>query len=100
MTDDLDFYPHFHTLLQNIFFGEDFRKQLPRESKEFDEINSSWKTIMDCLNKDRNALRGTHHPGMSGEIRRTYHWGRWGGHLLHTHLYGSAVHLRDCQIIK
>ncbi|XP_048885226.1 dynein axonemal heavy chain 2 [Brienomyrus brachyistius] len=50
--------------LENIFLGEDFRKQLPRESKEFDEINSSWKTIMDCLNKDRNALRGTHHPGL------------------------------------
>ncbi|KAK1153304.1 dynein heavy chain 2, axonemal [Acipenser oxyrinchus oxyrinchus] len=50
--------------LENIFLGEDIRKQLPRESAEFDEINSSWKSIMERLNKDSNALRGTHHPGL------------------------------------
>ncbi|XP_043933259.1 dynein axonemal heavy chain 2 [Protopterus annectens] len=50
--------------LENIFLGEDIRKQLPRESSEFDDVNSNWKTIMDRLNKDNNALRGTHHPGM------------------------------------
>lgn len=57
------FYPLFLTLSQNIFLGEDIRKQLPRESTEFDEINSSWKNIMDRLNKEKNALRGTQHPG-------------------------------------
>ncbi|XP_049338447.1 dynein axonemal heavy chain 2 [Astyanax mexicanus] len=50
--------------LEIIFLGEDIRKQLPHESTEFDDINSSWKTIMDRLNKDNNALRGTHHPGL------------------------------------
>ncbi|KAJ8389320.1 hypothetical protein AAFF_G00121850 [Aldrovandia affinis] len=50
--------------LENIFLGEDIRKQLPRETTEFDGINSSWKTIMDRLNTDNNALRGTHHPGL------------------------------------
>uniref|UniRef100_W5N7B2 Dynein axonemal heavy chain 2 n=1 Tax=Lepisosteus oculatus TaxID=7918 RepID=W5N7B2_LEPOC len=50
--------------LENIFLGEDIRKQLPRESAEFDDINTSWKEIMDRLNKDNNALRGTHHPGL------------------------------------
>ncbi|KAG5853301.1 hypothetical protein ANANG_G00071700 [Anguilla anguilla] len=50
--------------LENIFLGEDIRKQLPRETTEFDKINSSWKTIMDRLNKDNNALRGTHYPGL------------------------------------
>ena len=49
--------------LQNIFLGEDIRKQLPKESEEFDEVNSMWKIIMTRLNKDKNALRGTHHPG-------------------------------------
>ena len=29
--------------LQNIFLGEDIRKQLPRESAEFDDVNSNWK---------------------------------------------------------
>ncbi|XP_073510575.1 dynein axonemal heavy chain 2 isoform X2 [Phyllobates terribilis] len=50
--------------LENIFLGEDIRKQLPQESAEFDEVNINWKTIMDRLNKDNNALRGTHHPGL------------------------------------
>ncbi|XP_069805044.1 dynein axonemal heavy chain 2 isoform X1 [Dendropsophus ebraccatus] len=50
--------------LENIFMGEDIRKQLPQESAEFDEVNINWKTIMDRLNKDNNALRGTHHPGL------------------------------------
>ncbi|XP_056156824.1 dynein axonemal heavy chain 2 [Lampris incognitus] len=50
--------------LENIFLGEDIRKQLPRECKEFEDINSSWKTIMDWLHKDSNALRGTHHPSL------------------------------------
>ncbi|MCI4377271.1 hypothetical protein PGIGA_G00201730 [Pangasianodon gigas] len=54
--------------LENIFLGEDIRKQLPRESAEFDEINSSWKTIMDRLNKDKNALRGTQHPGLPEKL--------------------------------
>ncbi|XP_063305793.1 dynein axonemal heavy chain 2 [Pelobates fuscus] len=50
--------------LENIFLGEDIRKQLPQESAEFDQINISWKAIMNRLNKDKNALRGTHHPGL------------------------------------
>ncbi|KAK3546101.1 hypothetical protein QTP70_022875 [Hemibagrus guttatus] len=54
--------------LENIFLGEDIRKQLPRESAEFDDINSNWKTIMDRLNKDKNALRGTQHPGLPEKL--------------------------------
>lgn len=53
---------------QNIFLGEDIRKQLPRESADFDDVNAKWKVIMTRLNKDRNALRGTHHEG----TRRTH----------------------------
>nr|XP_055054184.1 LOW QUALITY PROTEIN: dynein axonemal heavy chain 2 [Misgurnus anguillicaudatus] len=50
--------------LENIFQAEDIHKQLPRETAEFDDVNSSWKNIMDRLNKDKNALKGTHHPGL------------------------------------
>ncbi|XP_031567025.1 dynein heavy chain 2, axonemal-like, partial [Actinia tenebrosa] len=50
--------------LENIFLGEDIRKQLPRESAEFDDVNAHWKVIMQRLNKDPNALRGTHHEGL------------------------------------
>ncbi|XP_006151956.1 dynein heavy chain 2, axonemal [Tupaia chinensis] len=50
--------------LENIFLGEDIRKQLPNESALFDQVNSNWKAIMDRMNKDSNALRSTHHPGL------------------------------------
>ncbi|XP_030837708.1 dynein heavy chain 2, axonemal [Strongylocentrotus purpuratus] len=50
--------------LENIFLGEDIRKQLPRESAEFDSVNANWKIIMSRLHKDNNALRGTHHEGL------------------------------------
>ncbi|XP_064408838.1 dynein axonemal heavy chain 2 [Latimeria chalumnae] len=50
--------------LENIFLGEDIRRQLPMESSEFDDINLSWKVIMDRLTKDSNVLRGTHHSGL------------------------------------
>ena len=50
--------------LENIFLGEDIRRQLPRESAEFDEVNSNWKNIMTRMNKTRNALRATHHEGV------------------------------------
>jgi len=41
--------------LENIFLGEDIRKQLPKESSEFDGLNAAWKSIMTELNKDPNA---------------------------------------------
>uniref|UniRef100_A0A8C1Q525 Dynein, axonemal, heavy chain 2 n=1 Tax=Cyprinus carpio TaxID=7962 RepID=A0A8C1Q525_CYPCA len=50
--------------LENIFLADDIRKQLVRETAEFDDVNSSWKIIMDRLDKDKNALRGTHYPGL------------------------------------
>ncbi|KAI5104428.1 dynein heavy chain 2, axonemal isoform X1 [Silurus meridionalis] len=54
--------------LENIFLGEDIRKQLPRESAEFDVINSVWKDIMDRLNKDKNVLRGTQLQGLPEKL--------------------------------
>ncbi|XP_078389870.1 dynein axonemal heavy chain 2 [Cetorhinus maximus] len=50
--------------LENIFLGEDIRKQLPLESAEFENIDAQWKTIMHRLVREPNALRGTHHPGL------------------------------------
>uniref|UniRef100_F1ST22 Dynein axonemal heavy chain 2 n=1 Tax=Sus scrofa TaxID=9823 RepID=F1ST22_PIG len=50
--------------LENIFLGEDIRKQLPNESGLFDQVNSNWKSIMDRMNRDPNALRSTHYPGL------------------------------------
>ncbi|XP_069857585.1 dynein axonemal heavy chain 2 isoform X2 [Dipodomys merriami] len=50
--------------LENIFMGEDIRKQLPNESALFDQVNSNWKSILDRMSKDNNALRSTHYPGL------------------------------------
>jgi dynein heavy chain len=41
--------------LENIFLGEDIRKQLPAETTKFDEINDTWKRIMGRLHTDPNA---------------------------------------------
>ncbi|XP_046278077.1 dynein axonemal heavy chain 2 isoform X2 [Marmota monax] len=54
--------------LENIFLGEDIRKQLPNESALFDQVNNNWKSIMDRMNKDNNALRSTHHPGLLDKL--------------------------------
>uniref|UniRef100_H3A7W8 Dynein axonemal heavy chain 2 n=1 Tax=Latimeria chalumnae TaxID=7897 RepID=H3A7W8_LATCH len=58
----------------NIFLGEDIRRQLPMESSEFDDINLSWKVIMDRLTKDSNVLRGTHHSEHKMREENGRHW--------------------------
>jgi dynein heavy chain len=50
--------------LDNIFIGEDIRKQLPNESADFDGVNAHWKTVMTRMHKDNHALRATHHEGL------------------------------------
>ncbi|XP_058531818.1 dynein axonemal heavy chain 2 isoform X3 [Ochotona princeps] len=54
--------------LENIFLGEDIRKQLPNESALFDQVNNNWKSVMDRMSKDSNALRSTHHPGLLDKL--------------------------------
>uniref|UniRef100_A0A2K6FUH7 Dynein axonemal heavy chain 2 n=1 Tax=Propithecus coquereli TaxID=379532 RepID=A0A2K6FUH7_PROCO len=54
--------------LENIFLGEDIRKQLPNESASFDQINSNWKSIMDRMSKNNNALQSTHYPGLLDKL--------------------------------
>ncbi|XP_051799543.1 dynein axonemal heavy chain 2 isoform X2 [Acanthochromis polyacanthus] len=56
--------------LKNIFQGKDIREQLPHECKEFEDVSSVWKTIMDHLHKDPNALRGTHQPGLPEKLSK------------------------------
>lgn len=41
--------------LETIFFGEDIRKQLPKESSAFDVINQDWKSITSFLFETKNA---------------------------------------------
>ena len=35
--------------IQNIFIGEDIRKQLPSESADFDGVNTHWKVKLNTL---------------------------------------------------
>ncbi|KAM4714769.1 dynein axonemal heavy chain 2 [Anableps anableps] len=50
--------------LENIFQGKDIRDQLPNECKLFAEVSDNWKTIMEHLHNIKNALKGTHQPGL------------------------------------
>ena len=54
--------------LENIFLGEDIRKQLPRETKEFDILSAEWKEIMTGTNNERNAQRSTHRKGIAKKL--------------------------------
>ena len=63
--------------LQNIFIGEDIRRQLPKESADFDDVNSNWKMMMVRFYKDPNALRGTHHPGMGTGLLKIHRSNGW-----------------------
>ncbi|XP_050296141.1 dynein axonemal heavy chain 2 isoform X2 [Anthonomus grandis grandis] len=47
--------------LENIFFGEDIRKQLPKESEDFDHITESWRNISTRLYFSKTALKATHY---------------------------------------
>ncbi|XP_065175861.1 dynein axonemal heavy chain 2-like isoform X2 [Sycon ciliatum] len=56
--------------LENIFVGEDIRKQLPDETKVFDSVNENWKEIMCRMNNNPNALQATHHPGLLDQLNK------------------------------
>ena len=45
--------------LENIFMGDDIRKQLPKESSDFEDINNQWKSIMSEINRTKNARSST-----------------------------------------
>ncbi|CAL8125661.1 unnamed protein product [Orchesella dallaii] len=50
--------------LENIFLGEDIRRQLPDESKEFDTINQVWKNITEKMHEDQFVIQATHREGL------------------------------------
>ncbi|CAG9819075.1 unnamed protein product [Phaedon cochleariae] len=45
--------------LENIFFGEDIRKQLPKETDDFDNLTESWRDITTRLYFSKSALTAT-----------------------------------------
>jgi dynein heavy chain len=50
--------------LENIFLGEDIRKQLPVETNKFDDIDTRFIAISRSLHADNNAYRATHQPDL------------------------------------
>ncbi|XP_022235820.1 dynein heavy chain 2, axonemal-like [Limulus polyphemus] len=57
--------------LENIFLGEDIRKQLPEESAQFDEVNRKWQWLTSMLHKENNALMATHYPDLLSFLNNT-----------------------------
>lgn len=47
--------------MQNIFLGEDIRKQLPKESEDFDQLTEDWRNISTRLYFAKTALKATHY---------------------------------------
>ncbi|CAG9772859.1 unnamed protein product [Ceutorhynchus assimilis] len=47
--------------LENIFFGEDIRRQLPKESEDFDLMTDDWRNISTRLYFSKTALKATHY---------------------------------------
>jgi dynein heavy chain len=58
--------------LESIFMAsEDIQKQLPNESKMFDEINTTYKIITERINDRPNALKACQHEGMLENLTET-----------------------------
>ncbi|CAF1063283.1 unnamed protein product [Rotaria sordida] len=55
--------------LENIFYGEDIRRQLAKETALFDEVNEKWKSVMTTLNQSPNAFHATHLEGVDKELQ-------------------------------
>ncbi|KAG5894356.1 hypothetical protein JTB14_031917 [Gonioctena quinquepunctata] len=47
--------------LENIFFGEDIRKQLPKETGDFDQLTEEWREITTRLYFSKSAMLATHY---------------------------------------
>lgn len=45
---------------QNIFFGEDIRKQLPKETEDFDRLTNDWKDVTQQMYTAKTAISATH----------------------------------------
>ena len=59
----------FFVVAQNIFYGEDIRRQLAKETALFDEVNDKWKLTMNGLNQNPNAFNATHLHGLDKDLQ-------------------------------
>ncbi|XP_034231069.1 dynein heavy chain 2, axonemal [Thrips palmi] len=56
--------------LENIFTGEDIRKQLPTETEDFNQLSELWMEITGLMHSDTNAKKATHHPGLLDKLNQ------------------------------
>ena len=55
--------------LESIFIGsEDIRKQLPLDSKRFDEIDTDFKKMMTEMAKATHVIKATNIPGLAEKL--------------------------------
>lgn len=55
---------------ENIFGSEDIRKQLPKETRQFDEITNDWKQITSRMYTTQNAFEACHYPGLFNTLNK------------------------------
>lgn len=57
--------------LESIFIGsKDIRKQLPEDSKRFDEIDKEFKALLDSIGEDKNVVRITNRVGLLEKLEK------------------------------
>ncbi|XP_014276767.1 dynein axonemal heavy chain 2 isoform X2 [Halyomorpha halys] len=56
--------------LENIFFGEDIRRQLPREANDFDKLTYIWRTVTLNLQSEKNCYKACHYPGVLNTLKQ------------------------------
>ncbi|OAF69166.1 Axonemal beta dynein heavy chain 2 [Intoshia linei] len=54
--------------LENIFMGEDVRKQMPQESQDFDKIDITWLEITQYINQTKNIIKCVQYKGMQNKM--------------------------------
>lgn len=52
-----------YTYLDNIFNSEDIRKQLPKETDNFDKLTGVWKNITSRMAEAKGVLEACLNPG-------------------------------------
>ncbi|XP_025080372.1 dynein heavy chain 2, axonemal-like isoform X3 [Pomacea canaliculata] len=70
MTEMLLLVQRLWMYMENIFLGEDIRKQLPQETAEFDDINQQWRKITRKIKSVKIVKTFCEETGMMAELQQ------------------------------
>ena len=57
--------------LESIFCAQDIQRQLPAESKQFFDVDGTWKAIIKTLKDTGNAFKSFTHPGLLETLQKS-----------------------------